>query len=575
MIRQLLISALAMTSLSGLAITADVSNPDLSRKQYKVATSFLSLPKTTARQNAARTVGKAAPQDPITEIPEDAIVKEYSRFSLGYGIGDWGGFTDITDQGFAGQIAFCDNGDVYIKNPTSFVVTDTYIKGHLDGDKITFEFPQTVSKEFDEVTGTWVYIQACAMDAVYDETEYSISTEAEEESYGIPCDYKESEVQSLIMEQVEDGMIQLHLTENKALGYKFIWDETLEGTEELPMWAGISEYCIEWKPFTDIPLELPSGAKTEKWRLVHEGTGALLNIAFVDDDVYFQGLYPDIPEAWVKGTVGDGVITIASEQYLGLHEEDRHYVYLLGAHTESIWDPEFEEEMIVIVATETFDFTYDAEKKIMDFNGNILIYNGGLGSFYFLGSALFGNITYQGDATPAQPARPEITEFITDYADYGEYGLMAKMSPLDINGNLFDVKNLYYNIYINENEDPFIFDSDYYTNIENSMTEVPFDLNDEFDFIVYDDLRIITIRTYEDISKIGLQVLRKENDNVLKSEIAWYDPTSVSNLTTEKEISTIKYLDLSGRDVINPDKGIYLKVIRYTDGSSKTVKTIR
>jgi len=43
------------------------------------------------------------------------------------------------DYGFAGEVVFADNGDVYIKNPISTVALDSYIKGHLDNDVISVE----------------------------------------------------------------------------------------------------------------------------------------------------------------------------------------------------------------------------------------------------------------------------------------------------------------------------------------------------------------------------------------------------------------------------------------------------
>jgi len=571
MIRQLLISALAMTSLAGSAMTAKMGDLELSHKQNKIASSFLSLPReATARKNVAKVMRKSAPQEPITELPADATVEEYSLFSMGYGIGEWGALTDMTDQGFAGQIAFCGNGDVYIKNPTSTVITDTYIKGHIDGDKITFQFPQTISKEYDETTETWVYIQACAMDAVYEEP----YEEGEQESFGFPIDYEESDVQTLEMEVLEDGMIQLHLPENKALGYKYVWDETL-ADYGLPVWAEVSDYCLEWKPFDSSLLELPAGATTEKWNFVHEGTGTLLNVAFVDNEIYIQGLYSELPEAWVKGTVGDGKITFASEQYLGLQESNNHYVYLIGAHSETVWDPEFGEEMTVVVATETFDFKYDAEAKVIDFDGNFIVFNGGVGTFYFIGYAMFGTISYQGDATPAAPADPEIFEFITDFSADGMYGLTLKLSPLDVNGNIFNVNDLYYNIFVNGSDEPLVFKADNYSSLESDMTNIPFGFSDDFDFVVYEEYRIITIYTFDDITKIGLQLVRDDNGNLLKSNVVEFVPTSINGTVSEKEIESVEYFDINGRRVMNPDKGIYIKVARYADGTTRTVKAIR
>ncbi|MBQ1733127.1 MAG: hypothetical protein II037_13050, partial [Bacteroidales bacterium] len=42
-----------------------------------------------------------------------------------------------------------------------------------------------------------------------------------------------------------------------------------------------------------------------------------------------------------------------------------------------------------------------------------------------------------------------------------------------------------------------------------------------------------------------------------------------------KEIASTIYFDLTGRMVNNPETGIYIKVVRYTDGSQRSFKVLK
>ena len=52
-----------------------------------------------------------------------------------------------------------------------------------------------------------------------------------------------------------------------------------------------------------------------------------VNIGFVGDEVYIQGLWAYMPEAWVKGRLIDGQLVIDVPQYLGTYEDETNTVY--------------------------------------------------------------------------------------------------------------------------------------------------------------------------------------------------------------------------------------------------------
>ena len=52
--------------------------------------------------------------------------------------------------------------------------------------------------------------------------------------------------------------------------------------------------------------------------------------------------------------------------------------------------------------------------------------------------------------------------------------------------------------------------------------------------------------------------------------------TAISDIESEdKIIQRVNYYDLSGKSVIVPGKGVFVKTITYTDGSKKSIKVIK
>jgi hypothetical protein len=68
-------------------------------------------------------------------------------------------------------------------------------------------------------------------------------------------------------------------------------------------------------------VELPEGATVVEYVMNYTKSGSaeskFINVAVVDNDVYFQGMSAYIPEAWVKGTKEGNAVTFAAEQYMG------------------------------------------------------------------------------------------------------------------------------------------------------------------------------------------------------------------------------------------------------------------
>ena len=71
-------------------------------------------------------------------------------------------------------------------------------------------------------------------------------------------------------------------------------------------------------------------------------------------------------------------------------------------------------------------------------------------------------------------------------------------------------------------------------------------------------------------------VVEKSTGKVLNAAKAKIGATAITEIRDEiKEVASTTYYDLTGRMVTNPDAGIYVKVVRYTDGSQRSFKVLK
>jgi hypothetical protein len=80
----------------------------------------------------------------------------------------------------------------------------------------------------------------------------------------------------------------------------------------------------------------------------------------------------------------------------------------------------------------------------------------------------------------------------------------------------------------------------------------------------------------KDMLHVVAIVVEKSTGKVLNAAKAKVGSSAVNEITDEnKEVVSTTYYDLTGRLVTNPNSGIYVKVVRYTDGSQRSFKIIK
>ena len=121
-------------------------------------------------------------------------------------------------------------------------------------------------------------------------------------------------------------------------------------------------------------VELPAGATVENWYAEGSGSKAVPSdpkVAFVGNDVYISGIFSDLPNAWIKGTIDGTTATFESLQYMGKYGTSTD-IWAIGTTNGSS-------------IAETFTFTYDATAKTLTFDeGQYLIANAASDKVYYL-----------------------------------------------------------------------------------------------------------------------------------------------------------------------------------------------
>ncbi|MDY6206437.1 MAG: hypothetical protein SPI30_06810 [Prevotella sp.] len=175
---------------------------------------------------------------------------------------------------------------------------------------------------------------------------------------------------------------------------------------------------------------------------------------------------------------------------------------------------------------------------------------------------------------PAIPADPTVTE-CDEYSETWGYGLIDFMMPVhDVNGNLLNIKKLYYNFYFDNDDEPFVFSKEDYKKIEEDMVNVPyeFDENDDFNVMI---TGVHAVAFYvADYSRIGIQSVYFGGGVENRSNIVWHVTTGIKPETADSKVGET-YYDLTGKKVNNPEKGIYIKQDINANGSKKSVKVIK
>ena len=301
----------------------------------------------------------------IITTPGEGVLNVYTRSGKAYVYSNGG--VQLVDQSGSIQIMECEDGTVYFKDIISGVSTGAWVKGTKSGNTITVPTQQPVY-----------------YNSSYNAT-LSIRWGKVEDGSVVAYD----ELSDHFTFTVEDGVMTLDGTsENLFMG--MIWDDdnSFSGYGDYETKYTFSHEYVAPEIVTITP---PADLETEIWftqghQESSEGTTSFkgtITVGFEGTDVYFKGMFPDFPDAWMKGSIEGNTITFKGLQYQGLYYET-YDIYAVGTDGSGL---------------ENFTMTFDAENKVMK-SVNQLLANAATDRIYYL--TWFSDITIQME-NPAKP----------------------------------------------------------------------------------------------------------------------------------------------------------------------------
>lgn len=510
--------------------------------------------------------------DVIYEQPEGEL-KTYTRSGGAY-YSFWGYILDTTQGGTSIKIVTNGN-DVYMENPISQAPVEggSWVKGTLDGNKIHVPLKQCTLYSDEE--GYGYMTAAFRLEVGYDE-EY-------DEEY---ADYVMTDETEVVFTINEDGTITLdHQSEVTDYGY-VDWIYGLAYTDD-KAWSQLGDYNSVYNSFDGEYATIPEGLETEKWAMMYRddngySSARMVNVAIDGDKMYIDGMSTYDPEATMVGTISEGKVTFASDQFMGLSSGYVSYGVFANVTTKLVYDDYYEEymEMTDFEYLPEYSFVYDAEKKtLVSEEDKAFILNAGEGAEEILYITMAKQPKFNFfEEVAATPADPEFLDYANYFDDYGYDMLSCNVLLEDVNGKYMNQDKVFYTLWveIDGEEEQFLFDAQDYVGFEElgitDMTEVP------VNFTVLDG------EGYEDISasgsciclyqsgfdNFGIQTIYYGAGERHTSNIVWWNDgepsiVGISNAETSKSNKSSIH-DLQGRKLQKLQKGVNIVTVNGKTG---------
>lgn len=495
----------------------------------------------------------------ITEQPEGES-KTYSRSGAAYR--DWMGYWKDTQDGTKTELVFSSDGKtVYWKNPVTKYTQDSWIQGELneDGTKIVFPAGQYLYYNTKQQYGYQLYhIYNIVLDSYgYDYESFSID-------YSTP-----------ITLSVDGTTLKLEGTSDTNIIASVSDDDD-------PAWNYYGDAETVLTLFTDIPIAAPDDMQTSTYILRYGSEGNTkrnVNVGFSGNEMYIQGIYSYLPDAWLKGTVDGNTVTFTSGQYIG--DDEGTMVYWVAATAAEEWDDYWGEMTTVYKYADKITFQYDPETGTYTGDKTLIVSSvkDGINRW---GTYVNPVLTPYED-TAATPADPVIDEFANpgydedegeDVEGYFDFYIYTQ----DVNGKDLNADNIYYRLYVN-NDQLLTLTKQKYEELDEDMSEFRYDFTDYYDFYIKTTTGYHSIYLYDTYERIGVQVIYRGGGEEHASNIVYSDgsvtPTSVGSIQAVPGTVRTEYFDLSGRRISKNAPGqVVIKRTIDADGRVSTSKVV-
>lgn len=470
------------------------------------------------------TARKALSDEPIYQ-PEGTY-QLYSFNGDGYA-SSWFGILADHFVGKVAEVVVGSSNDIYVKNLMTEYTYGTWSKGVISGSKVNFDFPHQI-----ELEGSIYYLWLMRYDA--EQGTYA----AEDGLNTLTLDY-----------DPQTGSMTTPAGSDFATG-----DVVIGLGDETGAWYGYADYNLSLAPVTDEPVEAPEGLQTEQYSVVADGfDGTIAQVGFVGDEVYVQGLYGGMPEAWIKGVKDGDRVTFKSGQYLGADLSAGFHQYFVSATYDYENDENYGPSYTYYLNNDDVVFTYDAADKSLRTSQTFLVNSGTEQVNY---AAVYrGALLRPFTEVAATPAAPEWIEIYNGGWNYYKSGwgwgyVHFNVPCADVDGNYILPDKLSYIIYIRVNgeEKPLELNWYDYRNLtEATMSEMPYAFSDGWDIYANGIEREIYFYVVGP-EAFGLQTVYRGAGEERRSDIVWQEFDGVAS-AVQPDAATPDYPEVAAGNV--------------------------
>ena len=451
-----------------------------------------------------------------------------------------------------------DGDDIYLQNFVTAYQYNTWIKGTINEyrNAVVFENPQVY---YEDNNGNLFYISLA-----YADSQGYIHADTESDEFEMDYDDATGSFSS------EDLEICIVNEDGGVFSYN---------------------YGYAYERFTDTLVVAPEGIVFNPYSLRYDNAykyyvPEMVYIARDGNDFYFKGMSTKTPDALVKGELVGDSIYIAGGQYVGLYD-GQYYLYTKGATYTGL-----DENGYPIYRSKDYCVMYYDEANDSFYGPD--------GFLICLGKARNASYTQSFPTqdikrfyeVAATPATPDIRGFEVDMT----YNLMTSMTYVvpseDVDGNYINPDSLYYRFFVNG--EVFVFDKDWYPMFVDSVlvnskfsdrgqtSRQRTDCNGSYHVIAFDhDLSLsfdsIALQSIyfmageERYSDYCVYVVADGSKHTLPS-----GQTGIAAITDDnRKAVTVKYIDLNGRLLAEPGKGVCIKQTTYGDGNIRSEAIVR
>ncbi|MBQ9636376.1 MAG: thioredoxin family protein [Prevotella sp.] len=458
----------------------------------------------------------------ITEQPAGTVHDNLYRFSASYEASSLGkGVFSISD-GVVSTIVEGDDGYLYLKDPFSRFAYGSWIKGRIEGDTVTFEFPQFMYSE--QSGGFTLDCYVSRMILSDDASTFVLDPDRQDMKFI----WKDGR-----LTQAEDDPVMGMSTWVPELGNMWFW-------------VGYADYNIRIEPLNTQPTELPEGLQTETyvlnfWPDDETQDYRMVNIGFDGQDVYANNLSNTNADSWVRGVYDGDIMRFFSGTYLGVSERmnaydpDQHIFVMAAREVKTYAESGAYQSSYYPVSH--IDFTRQDTPAPLFSSDSVLASNAG--RQFIFAEAIFRQPSLEKfSETAGTPTDPTIL-WVSEYSPSSGYGLMSiSMPKVTTTGQRMNLNKLFYRIYLDD--EVMTFNPDEYWYVGEPTIEMPYGHVDKRDFTIdVDQHRVFYYQA--GVDRIGVQMVYRGAGEEHHSNIVYYDIATGESTTGTGDGTTVRW----------------------------------